>query len=830
MRAVIMAGGKGTRLRPLTCNKPKPLVPIVNRPIMEHILYLLKKHRFEEVVVTLFYLGEAIENYFGDGREYGLKMHYVTEEKPLGTAGCVKNIEDQLDQTFLVISGDALTDFDLEAAVKFHKQKQATATIVLTKVNNPLEYGVVITEPESQRIKRFLEKPGWGEVFSDTVNTGIYILEPRIFSYIQPGVVFDFSKDLFPLLLAKGEPLYGYVASGYWSDIGNLDQYREAHFDALTGKVRVSIPGKEIKPGIWVGEGVEIDQTAVIKAPVLLGDYCRVKAGAHLDEYTVIGKYGIVQEDSSMKRSILWDHCYLGPNTELRGALLCHHSHLKGRNKLFEGAVLGEGVSMGVKAVLKPQVKVWPNKTIDSGTILTESLIWAKKGSKSLFGNAGISGTVNQEITPEIVAKLGAAFGAGLKQGARCVVSSDHLNASRVLKRALVAGLLASGTGVYDLGTMATPIARYALVALGAQGGVHLRIDPQDPEGVLLEFFDSQGMNIAKSTERALENRYFSEDFPRATAQNMGELTFVPQLVDSYLQGLINPELKKLIREAAFKIVVNYDPSSLAVILPGLFEELGCEVFNCYETDELALYRPKTLKDLLNSLNRVAEAVRARQADLGVLVDSSAERLILLDNRGELVKDEELTALLSFQVLKYQPEADAVPVQVTAPHSIEELAREFRGKVIRTKANPRSLMEQIVQTRLFPTDAGQTSYLPQVDALFSLIKILELLAREAVSLAEARQLIPRVERSYQEVDCPWEAKGRIMRNLFEENKGRELELTDGLKVFHDAGWTLVLPDAEEPVFRIYAEANTAEEADALARMYMDRINQLQLEN
>jgi mannose-1-phosphate guanylyltransferase/phosphomannomutase len=827
MKAVIMAGGKGTRLRPLTCNQPKPMVPIVNRPMMEHIVYLLKKHKFDEVWVTLFYLGDSIENYFGDGRNFGLQMRYVTEEKPLGTAGSVKNIGKNLDNTFLVISGDALTDIDLEAAVRFHREKQATATLVLTKVDNPLEYGVVITDPEG-RVQRFLEKPGWGEVFSDTVNTGIYILEPQIFNYFKPGEVFDFSKDLFPLLLAQGEPLYGYVASGYWSDIGNLDQYRQAHYDALTGAVRVSIPGREIKPGVFVGEAVEIDSEAVLEAPVLLGNYCRVKARAQLEEFTVVGDYGIIQEDTGISRGILWDHCYLGANSEIYGALLCRHSHLKGRNTVNEGAVLGEGVSLGVKAIVKSQVKVWPNKVVDSGAVLNESLIWAKKSFKSLFGNNGISGTVNQEITPEIAAKLGGVFGAQLKPGAQCIVASDQFNASRVLKRALISGLLASGIGVYDLGTMTTPVARYALVALGAKGGVHLRINPQDSEGVVLEFLDHQGMNLDKAAERTLENSYCCEDFPRATAAAMGELTFVPQLVDGYLQDLFTTDQQQLISAARFKIVVNYDPGNLAVILPGIFEKLDCEVFNCYDPAQLQLDRPKTLKDLLGSISRVADALQTQRADLGVIVDNNAERLILLDNQGEMLKEEQLTALLSFLVLKYHTDAAALPVQVTAPHTIETLAQEFRGKVIRTKANPRSLMEQVAQTKLFPALNGQTSYQPQADAIFSLVKVLELLAREQLSLAEAKQLLPQVERGYQEADCPWEEKGRIMRNLFEENKGRQLELTDGVKVFHNGGWALVLPDAEEPVFRIYSEANTTEEADALTQMYMNRISELQL--
>ena len=272
MKAVIMAGGKGTRLKPLTCYKPKPMVPIVNRPMMEHIIDLLKKHKFTEVMATLFYLPQVIEDYFGDGRNFGLNMKYFIEETPLGTAGSVRNGADFLNETFLVISGDALTDIDLEAAIKFHQEKGATATLILTKVDNPLEYGVVITDQDG-KIKRFLEKPGWGEVFSDTVNTGIYILEPKIFDYFQAGQVFDFSKELFPLLLASGEPLYGYIASGYWSDIGNLEQYRQAHYDVLTGKVKIAMPGQEIRPGVWVGEGERLPRMRYFLRPGAAGEF-----------------------------------------------------------------------------------------------------------------------------------------------------------------------------------------------------------------------------------------------------------------------------------------------------------------------------------------------------------------------------------------------------------------------------------------------------------------------------------------------------------------------------------------------------------------------------
>ena len=219
MRAVLMAGGSGTRLRPLTCDLPKPMVPILNRPIAQHIINLLRRHRITEVIATLHYLPDVMRDYFQDGSEFGVQMTYAVEEdQPLGTAGCVRNVAELLDETFVVISGDCITDFDLAAAVRFHKERRSKATLVLANVPNPIEFGVVITD-EQHRIKRFLEKPSSSEIFSDTVNTGTYILEPEVLQYLPPNQETDFSKDLFPLLLEKDEPMYGFVAEGYWCDV-----------------------------------------------------------------------------------------------------------------------------------------------------------------------------------------------------------------------------------------------------------------------------------------------------------------------------------------------------------------------------------------------------------------------------------------------------------------------------------------------------------------------------------------------------------------------------------------------------------------------------------
>ena len=277
MQAVVMAGGQGTRLRPLTSNQPKPMVPVVNKPIMEHIVELLRKHGFGQVVVTLQFLPTVITNYFGDGSAWGVDMNYVTEESPLGTAGSVRNARSFLDRTFVVVSGDAITDIDLTAAVRFHSERGAMVTIVLKKAPDPLEFGLVITE-EDGRIARFLEKPGWGEVFSDTINTGIYIIEPDVLNLIPDDRPYDFSKELYPQMLENGLPLYGYVAEGYWTDVGNHEQYLAAHRDILDGLVDVEVPGHKLENNVWIGDGVEIDEDAKLSGPLLIGNHVKVEA------------------------------------------------------------------------------------------------------------------------------------------------------------------------------------------------------------------------------------------------------------------------------------------------------------------------------------------------------------------------------------------------------------------------------------------------------------------------------------------------------------------------------------------------------------------------
>ena len=314
-----MAGGEGSRLRPLTIGRPKPMVPVVNKAVIGHIFDLLKHHGITEVIVTLRYMASAIQDFFDDGSTIGMKITYSVEEQPLGTAGSVKNAARYLgDETFIVISGDALTDIDLQELVKIHHERGALASITLTRVPNPLEFGVIVTDEEG-RVTQFLEKPSWGEIISDTVNTGIYVLEPEVLSQIPDNTQFDFAGELFPRMLADGQALYGYVSDGYWCDVGNINEYMTANADVLYGKVRLAQPiGTHLGGGIWVGENVEISPSAQLFGPIYLGDEVKIKGDVRVYGPAVIRDYTVIDNYNRIERS---DHL-VHTRGELVGGIL----------------------------------------------------------------------------------------------------------------------------------------------------------------------------------------------------------------------------------------------------------------------------------------------------------------------------------------------------------------------------------------------------------------------------------------------------------------------------------------------------------------------------
>ena len=360
MKAVVMAGGEGTRLRPLTSNQPKPMVPIVGKPCMEHIVELLKRHGFEDVIVTVAFLPQAIRSYFGSGESLGIDIGYSVEESPLGTAGSVRRAAGRLDDTFLVISGDALCDVDLTGLVEVHREKGASVTIGLKSVENPLEFGIVVTD-EDGRVERFLEKPSWGQVFSDTINTGIYVLEPEVLKHIPTDRPYDFSKELFPLLLEMGRPIYGHVFDGYWQDIGNLDQYRQANFDALDERVQLEIAGIRIRGNVWLGDGVDLDDLDAIAGagvPRQLLPHRARRArrpvhGALHERHRARARPRRPLDRRHARRTS-------AAAREVEGAIVGRSCDLRAHVRVHEGVAIGDEVTIGAESVIMPGVRIYP--------------------------------------------------------------------------------------------------------------------------------------------------------------------------------------------------------------------------------------------------------------------------------------------------------------------------------------------------------------------------------------------------------------------------------------------------------------------------------------
>ena len=677
MKAVVMAGGAGSRLRPLTIARPKPMVPMVNKPVISHILDLLKKHGITQVVITVHYMAETIQDYFGDGHSLGMEIDYSVEETPLGTAGSVKQAQELLDDTFIVISGDAVTDFDLSAIIAYHKTKEAMTTITLYRVANPLEYGVVIIDEEG-RIQQFLEKPSWGEVISDTVNTGIYVIEPQVLDYFESGVSFDFSKDLFPILMAKGDPMYGYVADGYWCDVGNLTEYMRATSDILQGKVRVEPLGEQLRERIWTGEGVEIAPDAQLYGPIFLGNGAKVKGGVIVHGPTVIQDYSVIDRYAHLERSVILRNCYVGESAELRGALIGQQCNIKRNAVIFEGSVVGDSSIIGEGAVIHPSVKIWPRKEVEAGATVNTSIIWGSQGRHVLFGRFGVTGLVNIDLTPEVAARLGAAFGATLPKGCAVTINRDPHRSSRMLKRGIISGLPSAGVSPLDLRSMPIPVARYITRTSEAEGGIHVRLSPYDSRVVDIKFFDRNGQDLSQSAERTIERVYFREDFRRVYLDEIGSIDYPANVIERYSTAFLQSLDLEAIRAANPYIVVDFANAPTAQVLAPLLTKLRCRVVALNEVEDSSkMSIPPT--EFQESLQQLARICGALETEMGVRLDVGGERVFVVDCDGKILSPIALSAALAIMALKAKG-AEPSRCPSRCPASLKRLPRNTGGR------------------------------------------------------------------------------------------------------------------------------------------------------
>ena len=360
MKAVILVGGLGTRLRPLTYNTPKSLVPVLNRPFLEYVLRRLKEHGVDEVILALSHLAPPIEACFGDGSRLGLKISYVLEKSPLGTAGAVKNAAAHVSDTFFVLNGDVFSDLDFSAMLAYHRQRKARATIALTPVENPVHYGLIESEGDG-RVTRFLEKPRPEEVTTNMINAGTYVLEPGVLDMIPAGVECSIERRIFPSMLTGGDSVYAFPSAGYWIDIGNPEKYAQLNFDLLSGKG--GHYGFTGGGDIVVGRDSHIHPTARLEGPLLVGDNCDIGKEVIITGPAVIGPGCRIEDAATVSASVIWQEVTVGGGCRLISSIVAGDCVMRPGSEALQ-AVLGDNVTLSGGYKLAPGARVEPGKTM----------------------------------------------------------------------------------------------------------------------------------------------------------------------------------------------------------------------------------------------------------------------------------------------------------------------------------------------------------------------------------------------------------------------------------------------------------------------------------
>ena len=819
-----MAGGFGTRLKPLTINRPKPMVPVANRPIMEHIVELLRSHGITDLISILYFQPEFITSHFGDGSAFGVNMQYITADADYGTAGAVRNAQDLIgDEPIIIISGDVLTDFDLSAAIQEHNARKADATIALTSVDNPLAFGIVIVDRQTGKIIRFLEKPTWGEVFSDTINTGIYILEPSALGRVPYRTNFDFSKDLFPKMLRESAGLYGHIAKGYWRDIGNLDEYRRAHEDVLAGRVKLSIGGTTTDrdgASVSIDEGASVADDITVHGKVIIGKGARVGAGSTLDN-VIIGANCVVDTDVTVRHVVMWENCHVGSGGRVSESVCASGVRIGKGAVIRENCILSDRSEVGDYAVVGPNVKIWPEKVVEERAALTHSLIWGEAWERSLFSGARVSGVPNFELTPEIAVRLAGAYGAMLGAGSYVATSRDSDRASRMINRALMVGFMSAGVNAEDLRQMPIPVVRHAVHHGREAGGIHVRRSPFDAKVVDILFFDADGRDLPPGKTQSIERLFAREDFPRAGPDGTGDLNFPTRVVEGYHEHFMSEVDQKLIGSHDFTLVVDYAYGTTVEVFPGLLGALHIE------TIALDAYAApgrlsRSEEEYHEGLGRLGGIVRSIDANLGLWIDPGGEVISLIDNHGQALSPE-LTQTVFVQLALDHLGIKRIAIPVTSPARVAQIIRDRGGDVIWTKTEHHAMMASATDAQMVAGSRGEfifSDFIPAYDGMFAAAKLLEGLARADTHLHEIAGQHPELHIRQARVACPWGRKGTVMRRLMEETERENRQLVDGVKVWkNDREWVLVIPHSHKPYFVVTVEGASPQSAEELLARY-----------
>jgi mannose-1-phosphate guanylyltransferase / phosphomannomutase len=624
-----------------------------------------------------------------------------------------------------------------------------------------------------------------------------------------------------------GKPLFGYVADGYWQDIGNLDQYRQANFDALDGRVKLNISGIRLRGNVWVGEGVDLDDLESVEGPAFIGNYCRIAPRATVGPYSVLMQSVTLRDHARTSRSVVDASTYIGRSAMIEGAIVGKSCDIRPHARLHQGVSVGDNVTIGPQSVVMPGIRIYPFKEVESGATVDRNLIWESRVSSHLFGADGITGLINVDLTPETALRIGIALGTALKRGGRVATTRAPSDSCRLIRRALLAGVNSTGVHAADLRVMPAAVNRHLLKNEGYDAGIHVQPGAADPEIVEVKIFEPPGIQASPGFVKEIEKHFTRQEFRRAAWDEVGEITFPARAPETYVQDLLATLDVEAIRARGYRIVVDYSYSAASLLLPLVLGPLGVEAVAAHAyLGERHAAATATLSEALGQTKRL---VRAVGADFGLVLDPAAERIYLVDDQAhEVAVEQEL--LLFLRLLASDGRAGRLAFPTTVTRLVDELVEGTELEVERTPSSLAALTRAAAANDvLFAGSVGGgfvfPDFLPAYDAMASLCKLLELLAPVRRPLSEIVAELPESTVVHRQVRCPWARKGAVMRILTERVKGKEVDVSDGIKVFEERGWAQVLPDPDEPLVHVYAEGRTPDEGAELEAEYLGLVEE-----
>lgn len=803
-----MAGGFGTRLRPLTNNIPKPMTPIANKPILEHIFNLLKMHGFDDYVMLLYFMPDVIKDYFKDGKDFGVNIEYVLPDADYGTAGAVKLAQPFIKDDFIVISGDVLTDFNLAEIYNFHKSKDTLATLSLYSAENPLQYGIVLTD-ENQRIVRFLEKPSSSEVFSDTINTGIYCFKKEIFEHIPEAENYDFSKDLYPKLLENSIPIFGYKTLGYWRDVGNLEEYITSNLDVLAGKLSY-IKCSDEKSNC-ISESAVVDKSAII-------------------ENSAIGENCVIEHDAVIKNSVIWDGVRIEPGASALFDVIGKNCSIGRNTRINDYVFIGDDCQIGKNVFISSSIKIWNKKKIEPNTKVTKSLIYEDTFFNELFTDSRITGLSNLQVNPEFGAKLGTVYGAFIGEGKKILLARDIDDVSNLIKRSISSGMLSSGIEVNDLQVIPVPILRQELKNGNGAGGIFVRKSPFDKASTDIIFFDKSGKDLSSSKTKSIERMFFSEEYQRADFYNVGTLKFPERTNQKYREHFLLCLDVEAIQRMKYKLVIDYSYGITSTIFPNIIGDLKCEVVSLsahLDKDKIT----RTVDEFNQAFKNFEYVIKSLNYDMGFMIDAGGEKIWLVTTDGEKLDGGRFLVLVLKMFLLATSDVKKIAVPVPATSEVDIVAKEFGVEVVRVKDTHFAMMNACDDPEvkfvggtkggfLFP------EFLYATDGMFSVAKILELIAKSGTDLGTLNDTVENLYMLKENIVCPKELKGQVMRMFMEDNTQHEQQLIDGVKLLlGNYSTVLLIPDKDRNLIHLNIETKTKEQSEELMTEYKSKVEQ-----